>query len=1086
MRKWLAASVALAPLCMANAAFADTVINTLRNTPIATATAGANNTPDNVKIDTAGSVQVKNGAAITLNSNNTVVQAGNVTMAPASGETATAILVQGGNTGSVSNTGSILIDDGLVATDTNGDGILDGPLAAGLNRYGIQLVGPGAFTGDITNSGGIIVHGNSSAGISLETGLTGNLSSTGSVTVFGDNSFGVHSTAAITGNVTVSNVTTTGGGASGVSLEGDVGGKVLLNGAITTTGYRVTNHLTVDAEAKLDASDKLQGGPAVVIAGSVAKGVVLDAAPVASTTNTDVDGDGVPDTGQATGVITQFGSAPALRIGSAANAITLGQVGTTVSASAADYAYGLILKGTVASNGVLRGVDTTAVDIGFGGKGVNISGGMRIAGQITSLSYGGNATGLQFDAGANVATIANAGSLGVATRGSGTQQAVGILIAGNAVVPSINNSGSIQATVVGPKGNAFAIADISGSLTSITNTGAISATVQPDSNDPETSPTDEITGAAIAIDARNNTTGLTITQSQSATVTTAPSITGSILLGSGGDKLDLQAGTLTGSVAFGAGADRLILNGGAKATGFFSDSDGNLGVDVNNGTLEIHNVTGDFTVPTAPVFAQNTLNMTTLHVGASGMLTTVLDPTHPTTAALNATGAVTFDAGSKLGIRFATLLPSSAFTNPLTFTILQGTTGNITGTPILDTASTSVPYLYQAAERYDAANSRILVDVNRRSASAAGMIASEAAAYDAAYAALATDTALRDAFLGQTDRTGFFNLYSQLLPEHSGAPLLSLASGMDATSRALMDRRPDAEPGETTGWVQEINFYADKKEKNAYGFRSNGFGLASGVEHGTRLGALGLSFAFTSSDMNDPSSQNDENLTARMFELGGYWRGGGQHWRTWARVAGGYAMFSSVREFYALAASIDRKARSDWDGFSGSAGMGAAYEANFGRFFVRPEASVEYFMLSEKARTETGGQFMCTPSGGGAATNCGDAFDLSIGARKGHMGTGKVMLSFGGKFGDQGWLQPEFRIGYRQNFGTNAGLTMASFQSGGGSFTLVPDDIDGGGPVVGFRILATGGMGYIALEGDAEIMDLYQRYSLMVRAGYRF
>ena len=51
---------------------------------------------------------------------------------------------------------------------------------------------------------------------------------------------------------------------------------------------------------------------------------------------------------------------------------------------------------------------------------------------------------------------------------------------------------------------------------------------------------------------------------------------------------------------------------------------------------------------------------------------------------------------------------------------------------------------------------------------------------------------------------------------------------------------------------------------------------------------------------------------------------------------------------------------------------------------------------------------------------------------------------------------------------------------------LTGDNLSGGGPVVGFRLMAGGPMGYIALEGDVEDMAAYTEYVLMLRAAYRF
>src|SRR6202000_3132519 len=137
--------------------------------------------------------------------------------------------------GSITNSGSITVNESYTRTDTNGDGILDGPFAQGTGRYGIQTLGD--FTGNITNSGTITIQGNTSAGIALAGTLNGSLSQTGTIAVTGDNSVGV-STGAVTGNVALSGtIGATGNNATGVLLNGNIGGTLVVQAAISSTGY---------------------------------------------------------------------------------------------------------------------------------------------------------------------------------------------------------------------------------------------------------------------------------------------------------------------------------------------------------------------------------------------------------------------------------------------------------------------------------------------------------------------------------------------------------------------------------------------------------------------------------------------------------------------------------------------------------------------------------------------------------------------------------------------------------------------------------------------------------------------------------
>ena len=388
MRKLLAAAVALAPLAIAaGAAHADTEISNTRTTPILTANAN-NGAADNVVIANGGTLRILTGVAATLNSDNdiTIANGGLIQMEDAD-DGATAILAEGGNSGSIEVNGLISITEDYTAEDEDEDGDLDGPFAIGSDRYGIRVVGAEALDGDILvgRQGAITVEGNNSYGIFNEAGLTGDLVMRGSVTMTGDGSYAIRSTGDVAGDVWVGGaITARGENAVGVSLEGDIGGSLRIDGNITVTGFRYTgrsaNQEAVDA---LDEDDLLIGGPAVRISGNVAGGVLLaTTAPPADDDdddedNPDRDGDGVPDFEQTTAAITSFGSAPAIEIGSETRDITLGLVGT------GELAYGFINRGGVTASGVYDGVEATGIQIGVaGGNAVTIEGGFKNEGGV--------------------------------------------------------------------------------------------------------------------------------------------------------------------------------------------------------------------------------------------------------------------------------------------------------------------------------------------------------------------------------------------------------------------------------------------------------------------------------------------------------------------------------------------------------------------------------------------------------------------------------------------------------------------------------------------------------------------------------
>ncbi len=1073
MRILLASAVAIAPLLVASGAQAEQVISNARTTPVSTSTAN-NGARDDVRLASGGSIAVTSGAAVTLDSSNDVkLDSGSKIDMLKAADGATGILVNGGNTGDVTIGGAINITDSIEEyKDEDKDGDLDGPFADGTNRHGVRVTGSAPLVGDIRieSSGSIKVEGNNSSGLTVEAPLTGDLFSQGQVSVVGNDTYGIHTTGDITGDVTVlGSVSAVGENATGVAIDGAVDGAVKIQGAVNTTGYRYTTappSKPTTGEPRegatylenLDDDDLLQGGPAVRIAGDVTGGVVFDAPPPPlpddateeEKKDTDRDKDGIPDAQETTAAIRSFGGAPAVLVGSADKAINLGPVGT------GDDAYGLINRGSIEAAGVYKEVDATAVQIGGTGQSVTLAGGLRNQGTITSSANTGDSTGVLIGAGATAPSIVNSGAIQSVSAGSEANVAAGVLINQGANVASFVNSGSVTAGVNGSKGDAVALRDESGTLTTINNTGKIVAAISPEKDVAQT-------GSAIAVDVSANSTGVTLVQDgvvipdhklpdadgDGVPDANEPAIRGDIRLGSGADVLDIRNGTVNGDISFGTGADRLAISGGAVVTGKLSNGDGQLDIDISKGTLDARH-TGQ-------------LQVSDLNVGADGNLIVTLDPANDANGGFKVSGSADLADGAGLGVRFNSLIQ-----DPTSFTIIEAGDLNV-GAIDQDVLQSNSPYAFVVNANVDEAAGKLTVDARRRTAEEAGMIKAEAAAYDVLYAGLADNELIRAAMLNQTDRDGFFHIYQQLLPDHSGGPLLSLASGVDAVTRALTGRNAAAAPGETSAWVQEINFYADKDKTDTYGFRSEGFGLAGGVERGTNMGAFGLTAAFTSSDLEDPESAAEEVLSASLLELGLYWRAQGQYWTTWARAAGGYASFNATRKL--VAEGVNLKNESSWHGFTLAAAGGASYERHFGRLNIRPEAYVEYFSLSEDARTEQGG---------------GDGFDLDIDERDGHIFSGVAAVNIGYGFGKDGWIRPEVRLGWRQNFSVDAGTTIARLASGGDAFTLDPASIEGGGPILGFRLNVGNDLGLLSITGDAELLEDYVRYTLLLRASFKF
>src|SRR5262249_39178714 len=168
----------------------DLTISSVLTAPVATATA-SNGTPGNITIDTAGGVSINAaGAAVVLNSNNTIDNQG-IIQNSFTGGGAIGIHVLGGNTGSlvteVFNTSIINVAGG------------------GAGNFGILLDGPGAFTRDITLGlvPQIAVTGANANGIAIKSPLIGSLTVGANTTVTGENANGALVLSPISGQVAV-------------------------------------------------------------------------------------------------------------------------------------------------------------------------------------------------------------------------------------------------------------------------------------------------------------------------------------------------------------------------------------------------------------------------------------------------------------------------------------------------------------------------------------------------------------------------------------------------------------------------------------------------------------------------------------------------------------------------------------------------------------------------------------------------------------------------------------------------------------------------------------------------------------------
>jgi hypothetical protein len=873
--------------------------------------------------------------------------------------------------------------------------------------------------------------------------------------------------------------------------------------------------------------------------------MIIGAAPlILSTTNPDLDNNGVPDAQQTTGEVVTYGTAPALVIGAPGQSAYLGLVPAGQGAATAN-TYGLVIQGSVIGNGVFDPVTTpsvvsqlpgTGLQVGTGDTtGVNtayIAGGIYNSGLIEGEAYEASATAIHFIAGGQTPLIQNDGSIiadsvqvTTTTNNAGgyiPANVYGILIDQGAVVDSIVNTSSITANLTGSGGAGAteigAIVDKSGTLTNITNTGSIIAEAT------QTVLAQPMPiGSIVAIDMGLGTTPQTLTQmtnpnlpasaaySQTTTYTVgqyvsyenvvyealttvstaqdpidyptlwrpvgavSPSIVGSLYFGSGGTTLNIEAGIVNGPVInLGTGANTINIAGasGSGVTGvqvqgaieeaaygstpaaaLTAPGSGRLNISINNGTLIDLN--------------PNTLTANSVNVGANGELIVSADPQNNSNTKFITGGASTFAQGAQIGISLLSIPKQQQEV----FAILQTTgSGTLTTGTFAANSVGNAPFLYYANASYVApttpgGSSAIDVTLTQKTPAQIGFNTAEGNALDAVLAAAPQNPAIQNALLSQTTQSGLRSVYDQLMPNQGEALFDALDAAAQSVSN-LTSAPPDngTRAAGSSMWLQEVNEQVARSGIDSPGSYARLVGLVAGVEHlGVAGGAVGMTLSYINDDEVTSVSQVGSGLMANLVEASLYYRRSIGGFTVSARGGLGAAFFTGDRVF--LASGTTLNAKSNFDGYFYDGHFGVAYEQKLGHFYVRPELSADYLDLYEGAYTETGG---------------GQGFDLAVASQNDSRLTGSAIIAVGRNWGQQAWLQSEFRFGVREVLEGGVGDTDASFVGGGSVFSVTPDNDEGGWATVGFSLRAGSPNSYFALEGDMDFRNGEQRYDVRI------
>ena len=1064
----LSASLPVLAIAMPISALAQVEITDAQTTGVSTSNVGDNNSASDLTITATGSIVVTTGAAVTIDSDNAVINTGSLTSTDA--DDTTGILISGNRTGSVTNNGNITLN----VTPPTDDLIAGGDITTGSGRVGILISGASQFTGNIDNSstGVISIVGQDSSGIKLAamSSIIGNVNQGGTVTVFGERSVGLDIIGNVIGNLAVNGTTTaTGEDASAIKVSGDVSGSVKVTGAVNTTGYVSANRIAVASRPTLatrtllaDTGSIRQAGAAVQINGNIGQGIHF--------AERRDDNDALLSIAS----VTMIGSAPAILIDGNGTPIAIGRVGQITDPNDADFdadlQYAFVNQGSILADGVLDDISATTFSL----KDARLEGGFNNANIMRSTVYRSGidpaATAATPDSHARVILI---GGGGIAERinNTGTILAIGLeaadsiyedpdnILASNKIfataididaggsLSAITNIGTISAIITARNGEVVAIRDASGTLLELNNSGFLLAQgVSSDINGEQATNFTEI-----AIDVSANTAGFTLNQTvftdPDTNVDTTPNITGDILLGSGDDVLNIAGGTITGDIAFGNGADRLELSGSSIVTTTLTDSDGQLDIILtDNSRLNI-------TAPTD-------INATSLTVDGTSIYSPFINPQTGEVSTLRASGTVTFTDGSGIAPRLSTVLNSAN----ATFNIIEAGTLNI-DTVITSLRNEQSPFLYNTTFARSSTDANTLVmTLDVRTAQELGLDIPQAALFASAFEALQNTGALGSAFVAITEQSAFNSAYNQLLPEFAAASRQFVMANVDGATGAVGSHLNNARRSQDrTGgaWVEEFAYYADRELAGlSEQFKGYGFGITGGID--TAFGpfhAVGINLGFATTEVEDVLGLDDP-IDVLTLQLGGYagYQTGNLGVDMYAGM--GFNDFEANRKV--VIGNFSKQAQSDWSGTHYNASVSAGYDVSFGKYYVRPAATFSYLRLNEKAYTEDGTT----------------GIELAIDKRSVDTGTATATLDFGARFErENSWIAPSIRVGYRNDFINDGVITTGQFVNGTTPFTLTSEEFPSSGFLLGVTFSTGSGYSSFSFDYDADIRDGFSRHT---------
>ncbi|MEM7458314.1 MAG: autotransporter domain-containing protein, partial [Pseudomonadota bacterium] len=738
------------------------------------------------------------------------------------------------------------------------------------------------------------------------------------------------------------------------------------------------------------------------------------------------------------------------------------------------------------------GYEATALRIEGAANGdfaTTITGGMLNTNAISAQANEANATAISLGSGAVLGTLDNSGDITASVSSLLDFSATAVLLEDGGELSALTNSGVIRASTFGEAANAYAIRDLSGSLTDITNTGLISAFHSSDGT--------EVTdfGVTRAVDLSSSTQDITFLQTL-ATPTNdvngddvidnndviAPTLVGDIIFGSGNDTLTSTSGTITGSVEFGLGDADMELS----ATAFegdvsFADGDNTLSLLSSTFVGDLvfggDRVDADFTnaVFDGQLFSDSGLNQITavdtdflfsegtaaildsFSLTGDSLLQVDLDPRAVSTAAtLTVNGIATL--GSGVSIRPDLQGISS---NDFTHTFIDAGTLVFDGA-LDDSLIQDSPFLYNV-ELIANDDTRDTLDLqfDLKTTDELGLDLNQAAAYTAILDVFSSDDELGSALAEVTEETEFFQIYNMLLPQRTDAATRYLSSQNSAAFGALGNRIKTLSSSAERPfglWAQEYFTAIDiDADTDVPGYNGSGLGFAAGLD--SRLGFLdvaGLHLNYSSGDFEEKTGGNNP-VTTSSFGIGLYAKEsiGPMDFVVASQVS--QVDFNSQREIEIDTLVYDQRA--DWGGTSAMTSASVSSQFEIGQFYARPQLSIDYFMLDQDNYTETGDDRLSLEIDAATTDRTSASAVLDIGAR----------LPVGGR--SPAFITPEFSIGYRGELSSSPYETVARFVSSEETFEILAQDSFSDAFLAGISLSTDSVMGSARFGYDVEIAE---------------